>query len=199
MEPTHEHLEQIEHHQHAAQASTFDRRIAATMAIIAALLAAVTLLSHRAHNETLRLQTQSDILHTRANDEWGYYQAKNIRQHAYQSNLKMLELLPHAAGSDERYTTVRAEWEKQVAKYNDELPAQKQKAEAFVHEAEDRMKESEEAHHRGYWFDASELAVELGLVLCSLAILTKRRPFWYAGIVAAAVGVVVGATAFFLH
>jgi hypothetical protein len=199
MEPTHEHLEQIEHQQHAAHGPILDRRIAATMAIIAALLAAVTLLSHRAHNETLRLQTQADILHTRATDEWGYYQAKNIRRHAYQSNAAILELLPHSPGTDERYSAIRAEWEKQLADYKAELPEQKEKAEGLVRDAEAQLEESEKAHHRGDWFDSSELAVELGLVLCSLAILTRRQPFWYAGMAAAAIGVVVGIAAFFVH
>jgi hypothetical protein len=58
------------------------------------------------------------------------------------------------------------------------------------------MKKSEEAHHRGDRFDLSELAVELGLVLCSLAVLTKRPPFWYVGAASAAIGVVIVAFAF---
>jgi hypothetical protein len=199
MEPTREQVEHIEHTQHAAHGGTFDRRVATTMAIIAAMLAAETMLSHRAHNDTLRFQTEADILHTQANDEWSYYQAKNIRRHAYQSNLAMLELLTRSPGSDERYQALRAEWEKQLADYKSELPPQKEKAEHLTHEAEQRMAKSEEAHHKGDRFDIGELAVELGLVLCSLAVLTKRAPFWYVGMAAAAIGAVVGVSAFLVH
>src|ERR1700730_13958381 len=103
MENTHEQLEQIEHSQHAAHGGSFDRLVATSMAIIAALLAPVTMLSHRAHNDTLRLQTEANILHTQATDQWGYYQAKNIRRHAYQSNLRILDLMPRGTGSEEAY------------------------------------------------------------------------------------------------
>ena len=55
------------------------------------------MLSHRGHTETLRLQgeanrlqTEADILHTRASDQWGFYQAKNIRAHEYRALGQML-------------------------------------------------------------------------------------------------------------
>ena len=62
----------------------------------------------------------------------------------------------------------------------------------------EKRHESHFAHDKGSRFDLGELAVELGLVLCSVAILTKRRDFWYAGIVAAVIGAVVAATVLFL-
>ena len=54
----------------------FDRQVAMTMAIIAAVLAGVTMLSHRAHDDSLsllaeanRLTTASNIHHTEASDQ----------------------------------------------------------------------------------------------------------------------------------
>ena len=41
----------------------------------------------------------------------------------------------------------------------------------------------------------SHLAVELGLVLCTVSILTKARMFWFGGIVAAVAGVYFAVTA----
>src|SRR5262245_18302235 len=103
-----EHLEHVEHLHHAAH-FPFRRRVAMTMAIVAAFLACVSMLSHRAHNETLRLQaeanrlqTEANILHTQATDQWNFYQAKNIRNHEYQVYLKLLPVLAKdpAAESD---------------------------------------------------------------------------------------------------
>src|SRR4051794_17048457 len=152
MDQTHENVEQIEHAHHAAHGGAFDRRVATTMAIIAALMASVTMLGHRAHNDTLRLQTEANIKHTQASDEWGYYQAKNIRRHAYQSSLAMMEVLPRAAGTDDKYKAMRDEWQKQLADYKIELPEQKHKAEGLVAEGETLTRLSEDAHHRGNWF-----------------------------------------------
>src|SRR5215831_12202162 len=62
--------EQAEHAHHAGQ-----KGIGLTTAIVAVLLAVITLLSHRSHTEEIKLQTK-------VNDGWGFYQAKH--QRAYQ-------------------------------------------------------------------------------------------------------------------
>src|SRR5438132_7485713 len=77
-------LENVEHAQHAAQ-NPFDRRVAMTMAIVAAVLAGVTLLSHREHNATLLHQMQANIENTDAADQWAFYQAKKSREHMYEA------------------------------------------------------------------------------------------------------------------
>src|SRR5262245_15155046 len=199
MENTSDHLEHIEHAQHAGHRGGFDRRVAVTMAIVAALLAAVTMLSHREHTETLRLQTEANILHTRATDEWGYYQAKNIRRQLYQADVDLVYVLAKEAGSETRAAGVRDAWIKHIAKYDHELAEQKTKAEGFVKDAETRMEESQHAHHRADRFDLGELGVEFGLVLCSVAILTKRSSFWLTGTISALIGVGIAATAFLVH
>jgi hypothetical protein len=65
--------------------------------------------------------------------------------------------------------------------------------------AEEYHKESEHKHHQADYFDWGELGVELALVLCSVAILTKRAGFWLAGIGVGLVGVIVVALGFFVH
>lgn len=198
MENTHENLEHIEHHQHAAHSGGFDRNVAMSMAIIAAVLATVTMLSHRAHNETIRLQTEANILRTQATDEWGYYQAKNTRRHAYQSNIELLEMMPRASGTEDRYKKTKADWDKQLSDYKAELPGHKEKAEKLGVDADERMTKSVETHHRGDRYDLAELASELGLVLCSLAVLTKRGMFWWIGVLAAIAGIFIAASAFMI-
>ena len=91
----HEHLEHAEHAGHAAD--PFDRRVAVSVAVVAALLAGISMLGHRKHNEVLQLQgdanrltTQASILHTQATDKWGEYQAVNVRDHGYEFSGKLL-------------------------------------------------------------------------------------------------------------
>lgn len=59
--------------------------ITLTMAILAVLIAAVTLLGHRAHTEEVLLQT-------RAADQWAYYQAKEVRRRNYELFLDELSV-----------------------------------------------------------------------------------------------------------
>jgi hypothetical protein len=209
---TEEHLEHIEHSQHASL-NPFDKRVAMTMAIIAAVLACVTMLSHRAHNETLRLQgeairlqSQANTIQTQAADQWGFYQAKNIRYHEYKSYLNLSGFMAKEPGKESTCKKAEDEWQAQVQKYDMELPKLKEEAEAMDAEAkklklesDELIKKSEEQHHKGDRFDQSELAVEFGLVLCSIAVLTKQSTFWHIGIVGGIVGVVIALTAFLMH
>jgi hypothetical protein len=187
----HEVHEQVEHQQHAAH-SPFDRRVAMTMAIVAAVLACMTMLSHRAHNETLRLETEAGILQTRASDKWSYYQAKNIREHEYRAYRQLIAVLAKDPGKDEECKAAVAEWSKQIGKYETELPKLKEEAEALEHESARLKEESHHTHARAAKLDFGELGVELALVLCSVAVLTKRSWFWYAGIVAGVLGILGG-------
>src|SRR5260370_9600168 len=71
---------QIEHAEHAAHAvyDNSNRKVTISIAGIAALLACVTMLGHRAHNETLQAQNEAGRLATEATDAWSYYQTHNI-------------------------------------------------------------------------------------------------------------------------
>jgi hypothetical protein len=72
---TEHHLEHAEHAHHAAH-NPFDRRVTMSIAIIAAMLACVTMLSHRAHNATLQLHIEANDNFTLATNKWTYYQEK---------------------------------------------------------------------------------------------------------------------------
>jgi hypothetical protein len=209
MAGAHQSLEHAEHIEHAGHHGDFGAVVAMSMAVIAALLAIVTMMSHRSHNETIlfhsdanRLQTQANILHTRASDTWGQYQAKKIRTSEYGSNLLMLPLFAKDGAPPAAIEAARKEWADTVERYNgpgpDELKDLKSKAEKLVAEADKQANESVEllekaevSHARSTRFDLGELGVEMGLVLCSIAALTKRKKFWGAAIAMAAIGATV--------
>src|SRR4029078_1791683 len=97
MANTHEHLEHAEHAGHHAS-DPFNQRVAVSVAIVAAILAGLSMLGHRKHNEVIQLQgeanrltTEAGILHTQATDKWGEYQAVNIRDHNYEFTSNLLK------------------------------------------------------------------------------------------------------------
>src|ERR1700720_4338589 len=68
--------ESAEHAEHAQD--PFNKRVAATMAMIAAGLAVVAVLGH--------IKTTEELLNQqKASDQWAYYQAKSIRR--YESDI----------------------------------------------------------------------------------------------------------------
>src|SRR5258708_473088 len=103
--------------------------VAMTIAVIAAALAGVSVLVHRAHNEVLSLQSESNRLRTEGaaaqvetSNQFAWYQAKRQRQAQAEAFLKLTALLPDAPGKESARRAAEAKWAKDVAKYEEELP-----------------------------------------------------------------------------
>ncbi|MEQ1472961.1 MAG: DUF4337 domain-containing protein [Candidatus Acidiferrum sp.] len=157
--------------------------VSLTISILAVLVAAVTLLGHRAHTEELLLQSQ-------ATDQWAFYQAKNIRLHEMQA---MVDLLGTITPVDkEKNAALQEKYAKEVERYNGDK-------ENISEKAKDLEKERDTISHRADRFDGGEALIEIGLVICSITLLTKRKGFWFAGILVAAVGAVFAASGLLIH
>jgi hypothetical protein len=188
--------QQIEHAEHAAHAvhDDFNRKVTISIAGIAALLACVTMLGHRAHNETLQLQNEAGRMATEATDAWNYYQTKNIRSFQARLMLSQMKVFAPKDGSGADAEIVRKEYQDEVDKYAVKLPKLQKEAEELVNKGKEYAEESHKAHARADRFDYGELGLQLGVVLCSLAILTRSRAFVYVGLVAALIGCLVALT-----
>ena len=193
---TEHHVEEAEHAQHAAH-HPFDRRLAMTMAIVAAALACVTLLSHRAHNEVLQDQILAANKITEAADQWAYYQAKKNRGYMYEADAALLADVAKDPAASEGAAGQIKEWKEGAAKDKAETKDIEEKAKKLGEAAEAFREQSETAHVRGNFFDVGELGIELALILCSIAVLTKRRPFWIVGILVGVIGCAVATAGFF--
>jgi hypothetical protein len=173
-----EHLGHVSHEEYR-----YTLPVSLTMSILAVLVAGATLLSHRAHTEELLLQT-------RATDQWAYYQAKNIRLHEVQG---IADLLGALAPSDRKETAaVRDKYLKEVERYQSDK-------EDISDKAKELEKERDVISRRADRFDGGEALLEVGLVICSITLLTKRRAFWFGGMFVGALGVLMALTGLFLH
>lgn len=152
------------------------------MAILAVLVAAVTLLGHRAHTEELLLQT-------RATDQWGYYQAKNMRRNNLEALDDVLTALENTKA--ERAGEVHKHFQEEIDKYRDQ---QKD----IQTEARGLEAEVQQASRRADRFDLGEVFLEIALVVTSITLLTDRRGYWYFGFVLAAIGIACTASAWLL-
>jgi hypothetical protein len=176
LQELHEHAEHARHDPSAAPVSL-------TMAILAVLVATVSLLGHRAHTEEVVLQNQ-------VSDKWAEYQAKSIRRHSDEMFIDLTSVLSPKPGEDPG--KVREKYAAEMERYRDEqkdLGAEAHKLEA----------ETQQERHRADRFDLGEVFLEIALVVCSITLLSGRRAFWYAGIAFGVIGCGVALTGFFLH
>jgi Domain of unknown function (DUF4337) len=195
MSDIHEHLEHAEHEEHNIS-DPFNRKVAVSMAIVAAILAGVSMLGHRAHNDTLRLQTEAGKFRVLESDKWSQYQAKRMRQHVDQKLVPVVRLLPEGAASQAIREKVIEEMGQEIAKYKADLDETTNEANEFKHQAEEAQHEAHLSHERANWLDFGHLAAELGLILCSIALLTKKPEYWYSGLVSAGLSLGLVAAAF---
>lgn len=157
--------------------------VSITISILAVLVAAVTLLGHRAHTEELLLQAK-------ASDQWAYYQAKNIRLRELQSFADLLGVV--AMEKKDQAAQLREGYNKEIERYGGDKEDISKEAKAL--EAERDLYQRRADH-----FDAGEGILEFALIICSITLLTNKKFFWFSGIVIGAVGVFVALTGFLIR
>lgn len=167
-EELHEHAEHAKH--------PFDKKVAATMAAIAAALAIVAVLGHLAATEELLNQQK-------ASDQWAFYQAKNIRR--YESEIARDIMVVMKSEKADAYA-------KNANRYADETKEIQKEAKAL--EDESRL-----AGRKALRFHFGEIFLEIAIVLASLAILTRRETIWLAAVVGAMTGIVLAASMVFIR
>ncbi len=159
--------------EHAADPD--NRRVGILVAVVGILLSVVTIASHRAHTQTV-------IHRTEANDQWSYYQAKKIRE----NNAEVaLTVIPSLATDAVKTEAAVHKLEAARAKYASD-------AEKIQEDARAKDAESEVEEHRALYFDIGEGLLELGLVLCSLFFLARKRFFPLLGVLASVAGSIMG-------
>lgn len=168
----HDEVEELrEHAEHARE--PFDKIVAGTMAIIAALLAVVSVAGQHYNTEQLLMQEQ-------ATDRWAYYQAKDIRHYVAEATK---DLLTQSHAGD----ALVSRYGKDSLRYKDDQANIKE-------EAEKLEKERDVSAHKAHKFHYGEVFLEVAIVLLSLSILTKRRPLALFGAASALVGVIWAST-----
>ncbi len=151
-----------------------------TMALLAVLVAVVTLLGHRSHTEEILLQNKTT-------DEWAYYQAKNLRR----NNLEALrDMMGALQGTDaEKAEAVEKKFDTSIEKYADDQKEIQQ-------EARNLEAELKQMARRADRFDIGEVLLEIGLVITSITLLTGRRLYWKLGMAFGALGIIAAASAY---
>src|SRR5579871_6116935 len=180
---TSEELQELQEHAEHAQHDRSLAPVSLTMAVLAVLVATVSLLGHRSHTEEV-------ILQNKATDQWAYYQAKNIRRHTEELFLDTLSLSA---------ATARQQTAKLQQKYAQDIDRYRNDQKDIEDKARDLEKEVVFERNRADRFDLGEVFLEMGLVITSITLLTRRRAFWGVGSALAVVGIIVTATGFLVH
>jgi hypothetical protein len=157
----------------------FEKKVAASMAVIAAALAVVSVFGQLYANEELLAQQKSS-------DQWAFYQAKSIRRYESDIARDMFKTMSgeQAAHASEAYA-------KSAEKYESEGAEIQNEAKKLAAESDLKGRQALRLH-------IGEIFLEIGIVFATLAILTKRSIVWYTSIMSASVGTAIAITTRFI-
>jgi hypothetical protein len=177
----HEHAEHAEHAAH--ENDPFISRVSITVAVLAVLAATVGSLETIEAGGAITSASEAVLSQDKATDLWNEYQADSLKKHIY-------GLAADAPGPKaQKYSeTAKEEGGKQ-----NELKKQAQENEA----ERDKLLAASRAHeHRHHWLTAAATMLEIGIAICTVAIITRKRPFWMGSLALGAGGLALAAFAF---
>jgi hypothetical protein len=172
MAEAHEQVEQAEHIEHAAGSN---KKIALVIAVMALLLAFSETLGKSAQTEAMNLNIQ-------ASDLWNFFQAKTIRRTVLltAAEAKIAESAVTGAAK-ERIAKQIAEWQKTAARYRSE-PETKEGTTELSERAKEAEHERDTLLARYHNYELASAAFQIGIVLCSAAVITGMVVLaWLAG------------------
>ena len=175
-------MAELEVHTEAEGGDAFGKTIGVLAAVIAVLLAVVTIVSHRAHTDAVLMKSE-------ANDKWSYYQSKRIKFHS----LELGEDLVNVLGDSKNPAA-----QKMLEKYGSDKKKYAHDSDVAQQAAKDQDAEAEKVEARALRYDFGEGLLEIGLVLTSLYFISHSKLFPVMGGLSAVFGVGIAITGLLL-
>lgn len=173
MPEVHEQLEYAEHAKHAAHDS---KHIALLIAILALFLALSEMLGKSANTEAI-------TLNIKVSDTWAFFQAKTIRRTVLVAAAEEMKVGSASATGDARAAMDKQvdEWQKTAARYRSE-PETHEGTTELAERAKEAEHERDTALARYHNYEFASAAFQIGIVLCSAAVITGMLMLaWIAG------------------
>jgi hypothetical protein len=167
---------EIHHEGHEGHDPT-GQKVGVMAAVLAVLLAIVTISSHRTHTEAI-------ISRSEANDKWQQYQSTRVKFHS-------LEL-----GEDLISTLAPSNAEKKLKEYEKNKTKYEEKGKDIMEQAQEKEKETKHAEDKALRYDVGEGLLEIALVLSSLYFIAHKNLFPVVGVAAGLAGVAIAVTGY---
>ena len=172
----HEHAEHASHAAHAHDA--FLSKVSITVAILAVLAASVGSLESIEAGAAITAASEAVLAQDKATDAWNEYQADGLKGHIY-------GLASDAGGPRaDRYKGTSAE------QANKQTPLRRE-ATKLQSERDGALAESRTHERRHHWLAGAATLLEVGIAVCTVAIITRKRSFWLGSLILGAAGSVL--------
>jgi ABC-type nickel/cobalt efflux system permease component RcnA len=189
MSDVHEQLEYADHAKHAAHAS---KQVALLIAVLALFLALSETLGKSANTEAMTLNIQ-------VNDMWLFFQAKTIRRTLVEAAADEMKVQAVAVTNNTTKTAMNEQidkWQKTAARYRSE-PETREGTTELAERAKEAEHERDTALARYHNYELASAAFQIGIVLCSAAVITGMLLLAWGAVGIAALGIIFTAFGLF--
>jgi hypothetical protein len=179
----HEHAQHAEHavHEH----DPFISRVSLSIAILAVLAAVAGSLETIEGGNAITSSSEAVMAQDKATDAWNEYQADSLKRHMYE-----IAAANPGAHADE--------YARDAAGQRKGQDAASDAAKEYEKERDRMTAESQKHETRHHWLTGGATLLEIGIALSTVAIITKRQPFWIAAMGLGALGVTLFALAYII-
>ncbi len=168
-------MELAPHSESVSANEQLDQKIGLLVTVLAVFLAIVSMLGSK--------EESTEIVHrVLASNTWAQYQAKKIR--AVQTDLTKDILEAQKASPPIFVQQKLKQYETEIARYKTELNE-------IGQNAKNHESIAEAAEQRGDHYDVAEILLQIGLVLCSITLLLKKKRYAQLGLSLAFAGLVL--------
>lgn len=169
----HEHREHAEHAAH--ERDPFISRVSITIAVLAVLAATSGSLETIEAGGAIIAANHAVLEQNKASDAWAEFEADSLKRHLY-------GIAADNGGSNaQRYQKTADEQKATQATIKSEALKNQKTRDALLGE-----EEKHERRHRSLTMAATLL--EVGIAVCTVAIITRRKPFWLGSLILGAAG-----------
>ena len=165
------------HHEAEHAIDPTGQSVGVLAAVLAVLLAIVTIASHRTHTDAI-IQKES------SNDSWQRYQSTRVKVHTLEMGAGLVQSLGPKEGAAESV----------LASFADQKKSEEIKGKQIQEEARKADEAAEKDEHRALRYDLGEGLLEIGLVLSSLYFISHKKMFPAMGVMAGMAGAAIAAT-----
>lgn len=165
-------------------ADPFEKRVAISIAILAVFLSLISNLGDTA-------KTDSIIKSTQVADKYTFFQAKSLKGMLAETQVTLLARLAPATGAADETAKEVERLRGEISRYEVEKEQIKGEAEALKVAGQHSSKINDQC-------DLAALLLQVAIVVCSVAIVSHWRAFWFGGLALGLAGAAFGAKAFLM-
>jgi hypothetical protein len=167
------------------KAEAWTKTAGVSVVFVAVVAAVATQWGAKYSGRTVTSLNDATYSQTLASDQWAFYQAKSIKENLYEVAREQEEANP-----SDRTPRIVADFTAKAAKFDEEKRAIKAAAEKFDRDRQQAREVARSWSTKGAAMGLSVSGYQIAIAVASIAMLVKRKPFWFVSLALAA-----GATA----